>query len=117
MSNIRFSPYRSNTEQAWAMVGQFLIADKFNATVKWWSYEAIRLALGNAWYTPDFIYWLSDGRVVLVEVKGSKKQKGYRDSRTRQRVATGLFPLFVFVEALYAGNRNFNLEIWENKRG
>ncbi len=107
--------YRSKTEKDWSIVGAALIEEKFEATVQFWSYEAVKLAIGNSWYMPDFIYWLDDGRIIIVEVKGSKKQRGYRDSRTRQSVASGLYPCFVFVEALATGRMGFNLEIWKNK--
>ena len=52
---------------------------------------------GGVTYTPDFIEWpytpLVSG-IVVYEVKGNLKQKNARDSRTRFKLAAGLYPCF-----------------------
>jgi hypothetical protein len=53
---------------------------------------------GSVDYTPDFIAWHEfQNDVRVYEVKGSDEQKNARDSRTRFRIAAGLFPCFVWV--------------------
>lgn len=53
---------------------------------------------GGVDYTPDFICW-SQGmsRVIVFEVKGNLRQKNARDSRTRFKVAAGLYWFLDFV--------------------
>jgi hypothetical protein len=53
---------------------------------------------GGVDYTPDFIAWYPYQVTVHVyEVKGSMKQHNARDSRTRFKVAAGLYPQLTFV--------------------
>lgn len=52
---------------------------------------------GNVDYTPDFIAWGMDGRMTVYEVKGNLRQKNARDSRTRFKIAAGLYPNLCFV--------------------
>lgn len=53
---------------------------------------------GGVAYTPDFIAWVRHMETVRVyEVKGDLKQKNARDSRTRFKIAAGLYPCFTFV--------------------
>lgn len=65
---------------------------------------------GGVDYTPDFVAWetpgvryhtgvnlLGDLAVTIYEVKGDLKQKNARDSRTRFKIAAGLYPCFTFV--------------------
>ena len=52
---------------------------------------------GNVDYTPDFVVWDGQGRITVIEVKGSMKQHGARDSRVRFKLASGLYPCFVFL--------------------
>lgn len=46
-------------------------------------------------YTPDFLVWWADGRIVVEEVKGSLKGKNARDSVTRFHAMAALFPMFI----------------------
>ena len=51
---------------------------------------------GGVDYTPDFI--VDDaGQLSVYEVKGNLKQKNARDSRTRFKIAAGLYPALRFV--------------------
>jgi len=43
---------------------------------------------------------METGMVVFVEVKGSKKQKGYRDARSKLRAVQAMYPFFTFVEVV-----------------
>jgi len=53
---------------------------------------------GGVDYTPDFMAWFADKLWPAVyEVKGSGKAKNARDSRTRFRIAAGLYPCFTWV--------------------
>jgi len=45
-------------------------------------------------YTPDYIFIDERGRLCLAEVKGNKKQKNARDSRTRWKAAAERWPCF-----------------------
>ena len=65
---------------------------------------------GGVDYTPDFVAWdtptirhnktvtlIGNSTVRVYEVKGDLKQKNARDSRTRFKIAAGLYPCFTFV--------------------
>ncbi len=65
---------------------------------------------GGVDYTPDFVAWMSPSvgyqtglrligncKIAVYEVKGNLKQKNARDSRTRFKIAAGLYPCFTFV--------------------
>lgn len=65
---------------------------------------------GGVDYTPDFVAWMSESigyhtglrlignrKIFVYEVKGNLKQKNARDSRTRFKIAAGLYPCFTFV--------------------
>jgi hypothetical protein len=51
---------------------------------------------GGVDYTPDFIAWCKCSMWVF-EVKGSMKAPNARDSRTRFKIAAGLYPCFIFI--------------------
>ena len=67
-----------------------------------WVYHPWTFRLpGGVTYTPDFLVIHSETFVgqwclEIIEVKGSRKMKGARDSITRFRIARGLFPCFHF---------------------
>ncbi len=52
---------------------------------------------GGVDYTPDFIAWDYLGHITVYEVKGDLKQKNARDSRTRFKIAAGLYPCLTFI--------------------
>ena len=107
---IQSQAYRSKTETAWSKVGAVYIADEFDARVVWEGYETVRLSLPGGVYTPDFHYILDNGQTVFVEIKGSKKQKGYRDARSKLRAAAAVYPFWTFCEAV-GGRSGFELEV------
>lgn len=102
--------YRSKTETYWADIGEVYIADEFNARVVDQRYEPVSLAIPGGKYTPDFLYILETGQTVFVEVKGSKRQKNYRDARSKLRAAAEVYPFWTFVEAV-GGRTGFELEV------
>lgn len=56
---------------------------------------------GGVDYTPDFIAWRSEDylerrHVMVYEVKGNMRQKNARDSRTRFKIAAGLYAVLEF---------------------
>lgn len=68
--------------------------------ILWWQFEPIKLRLADAtFYTPDFALQMSDGRIELHEIKGSRKL-WKDDARVKIKVAAELFPIFTF-RALY----------------
>lgn len=104
--------YRSKTEAAWADVGAVYIAAEFDRLVSWEGYEPLALNIPGGRYTPDFLYILENGQMVFVEIKGSKRQKNYRDARSKLRAAAAVFPFWTFVEAR-GGRTGFELEVIE----
>ena len=57
-------------------------------------YEPMAFYLPGGRYKPDFMHILESGSILFVEVKGSTKQRGYRDSRAKLRAAAEVFPFF-----------------------
>lgn len=100
---------RSRTEERWAQVGKFLIAEKFNCAVIFEGYEWMTFHVPGGSYTPDYVYILENGSVVFVEIKGSGRQKNYRDARSKLRSAAAVNPWFIFCEA--RADRAYALEI------
>ena len=105
-------PYRSETEREWAEGnGMLYVSLEFDgARVLRMDYEPETFNLPGEKYTPDFRCILETGRVIFVEIKGSKKQKGYRDARSKLRAAAELNPMYTFVEAV-GGAGGFELEV------
>ena len=92
--------YKSGAEQVFALQGRLWLQSRFATPVAVLLYEACKWKLPGGWYTPDFMAVLDDGRVVFVEVKGSRKQRGYRDARSKLRAAAELYPMFVWCETI-----------------
>ena len=92
--------YASKAEADWAGAGPMHLYGKFGSHTVFSGYEWLGFSIPGGRYTPDFFHILEDGRFVIVEVKGSKKQGSYRDSRARLRVAASLNPWAIFVMAL-----------------
>ena len=75
-------------------------------------YEPITFNLAGNKYTPDFMHLTDRGEVVFVEIKGSKRQRGYRDARSKLRLAKATHPWFTFVECIGRSD-NWTVEIIE----
>jgi len=68
-------------------------------------YESITFHFGEVSYTPDFVVVLLDPVTatflsVVFEIKGSKEQKGYKETRQRLNTAAGIYTEHVFVECM-----------------
>ena len=73
------------------------IANELTAQGLKWIYEPFAFNLpGGVKYTPDFII-TNVSPPIVVEAKGSNRQRGVRDSRSKFRIAAGLFRCFRFV--------------------
>ena len=104
--------FKSAEERAFAQYAAALLYDQFGSTVHRLDYEPVTWNLPGNRYTSDFCAILSDGRVVFVEVKCSKRQRGYRDARSKLRAAAALHPEYVWCECLVGRNGcQFELDI------
>lgn len=95
---ISTSIYRSTTEQRWAIQGRAIMGALIGQPVHIELYEPVTLKLPGGSYTPDFLYVFDDGLTAFVEVKGSTKQRGYRDARAKLRAAAELYAIWDFYE-------------------
>lgn len=110
-----FRQFKSSQEGAFAQVAHALLADEFGLAVERLDYEPVTWNLPGNRYTPDFVAILEDGRIVHIEVKGSRKQRGYRDARSKLREAAAMHPEYTWVEAIVTLRRgqlaNIELEV------
>ena len=95
-------PFKSQEERFfWSMVNTLpqIIPELSGTRVITAMYEAFSLRFGITTYTPDFLVQFGSGSgfvCVLFEIKGSKKQNGYRETRAKLRESVSLYPMFVF---------------------
>ncbi len=94
--------YDSQGEQWWANYGALLLAAELGAPVVLTQYHPLTFHLPGGSYTPDFMHIMADGRLVVIEVKGSRKQPNYRDARSKLRAAQALYPWATWYEARIA---------------
>jgi len=92
--------YRSDSEQQFAFLGAIIMRDALGIEVIEMRYEPCRWAIPGGHYTPDFLCVMSQGQIVFVEVKGSRKQRNYRDARSKLRAAAAMYPWFTWCEAV-----------------
>ena len=92
--------YKSHCERRFAGLGATLLGAHFGAECLRFDYEPLRFKVPGGFYTTDWLALLADGRVVFVEVKGSKKQKGYRDARSKLRAAAEIYCWWTWVEVV-----------------
>ena len=102
--------YDSAGERWWATYGPLLIASDAHQPVALTQHHALTFTLPGGRYTPDFLHILADGRLVLVEVKGSRRQSNYRDARSKLRAAAELYPWAAWVEARVDGRGACEIE-------
>ena len=91
--------YKCHAEEAWAGYGSMVLLGELGQHTAVMLYEPMSFRLPGGSYLPDFMHLLEDGRIVYVEIKGSKHQKGYRDARSKLRAAAELHPWFTWIEA------------------
>ena len=92
--------YKSDTEEKFAQIGGVLLGAHFGQNVIVLQYEPCRWKIPGGQYLPDFMAVLANGAVVLVEVKGSRKQRNYRDARSKLRAAAAMYPMFTWCEVV-----------------
>lgn len=99
----------SEAEKAWESRGYLtMFVDPYfpdGLRVESMQYEPFSINLPGGSYTPDFLVVLDNGMMVLVEVKMSKKARGYRDTRSKLRAAAAMYPWFIWIEARWSGRR------------
>ena len=97
----RLAPtFDSAAEEWWHKYGTLLLTDRLGEGIALTQYHAFTLHLPGGSYTPDFLHVTSDGRMLIVEVKGSTKQRNYRDARSKLRAAAELYRWAVFYEVI-----------------
>lgn len=89
--------YKSGLESRWSVIGPTIISEQFGTQVVRTMYEPFSLNLSGGSYTPDFMHVLADGRVIIVETKGSRFLRSTADSRSKFRAAAVDFSMFYFV--------------------
>lgn len=104
------SPYRSRNEEWWAAMGPILLGSEIGCQVQLTLYEPLTFKLPGGNYRPDFLHILEDGRLVLVEIKGSRRQPNYRDARSKLRAAAELYAWAAWVEARVDGRGACEIE-------
>jgi hypothetical protein len=102
--------FDSKAEAWWDRYGATIIADECDTAVALTQYHPFTLHIPGGNYTPDWLHILSDGRLVVVEIKGSTKQRGYRDARSKLRSAAETFRWLTFYEAIVNGDGCAKLE-------
>lgn len=60
-------------------------------------HHPMRLYLPGGSYSPDFLLQIGTF-LFLIECKGSRKQKNYRDARSKLRAAAAIYKMFRFIE-------------------
>ena len=91
------SPYRSEYERIFSLFGRAIIEDHYHIKVVEMTYEPETFNIPGARYTPDFRIIMATGQIVFVEVKGSKKQRGYVTTRTKLRATAELNRCYKFI--------------------
>lgn len=111
--NLAWEPeYKSSYEEAWMEYGVHTLEEVLGSECIWSAYEPVKFVLGKPIYTPDFIHVMRNGQLVIMEIKASRKQRGYRSSRTKLRTAAGIYPFFIW--GLGVGHKeNKKISNWE----
>lgn len=92
---IKAAPTRKRGMNRWeSEYAQRLEMQRLAGDIVWWGYECIKIRLADrTFYTPDFCVWMSDGVIMLIEVKGFLRES----ARIRYNVAKELYPMFELV--------------------
>ncbi len=115
---LSLDPFRSKAERFfWSMCPIFpqIVPELKGFDVVKFQYEAITFHLpGNVKYCPDFYLRLEKENyflICIVEVKGTKKAKGYATTRTKLSQCAGIYPEYVFFEVLATSNQITGIEL------
>jgi hypothetical protein len=93
--------YRSKIEEEYATLGEILVHEWLGVRVLLTHYEPLIFQLPGAFsYKGDFMHVLEDRRILFVEVKNSKKQKGYRITHNKILTAAAIHPYFMWAECI-----------------
>ena len=92
--------FKSSSEQQFSLLGPAILREAFDVPVVAMLYEPVRWKIPGGHYTTDFMAILDNGEVVFVEVKGSRKQRNYRDARSKLRAAAATYPMFTWCEVV-----------------
>jgi hypothetical protein len=102
--------YDSAAEEWWARYGALLLASELGQEIVLTQYHPMTFHLPGGTYTPDFLHVSGDGKLYIIEIKGSRAQKNYRDARAKLRAAADLYRWATFYEALIGRNGCQDLE-------
>lgn len=108
MANNDLFPFKSKEEEIfWGLVSSLpdLVPEFDGMQMSHAGYEPITFHFGSVSYKPDFVVVLHDPErdcclSVVFEIKGSKLQKGYRETRKSLNTVAGMFTEHVFVECI-----------------
>lgn len=92
--------YRSRAERDFANLGAAILGARFGVAVLEMRYEAVKFHIPGGTYTPDFLAVLKTGQILLIEIKGSRRQKNYRDARSKLRAAAECYPWWTWCECV-----------------
>ena len=87
----------SREEAKWKPFSHAVLKEHLGLDVVLERYHSVAFVLPGATYTPDYAYIMSDGSRVMVEIKGSVLQPGYRDAIAKMRAAATLNFDYTFV--------------------
>jgi len=103
--------WASAEERWWLTCGPTLLGDELGSAVVETRYIPLRFRLPGGWYTPDYLHILETGRMIFIEVKGSRQQRNYRDARSKLRAAAEWYPFFAWYEVrINPRTEHFELE-------
>lgn len=112
VARMQQSPYRSQAEAQFAAFGMEWVSDHLNIHAHVMLYEPLSVNLPGGRYTPDFLIIGFDGLMYFIEVKGSRKQAGYRDARSKLRAAAAICRWARWFEVI-VGGREWSIEEME----
>lgn len=101
-----YDPYDSKTDMVWAKVGGTVLQGKIGKRIVVVRYHPFIFVLPGETYKIDFMMIAEDGFHYMVECKGSKKAKNYRDARSKLRASAEIHPYWNFLLAVWPDQRN-----------
>jgi hypothetical protein len=107
---IRTKAPKSAEEKTWMSDGWLWMQTELDEQIIHTDYEPETFNLPGGSYTPDFRHITASGLVIFVEVKATKRQKNYRDARSKLRAAAALNPMYLWYEA------RLGKDTWEIER-
>lgn len=101
-----YDPFDSKTDMVWAKVGAVILQGILGKRIVIVRYHPFIFVLPGESYEIDFLLIAEDGLHYLIECKGSKEAKNYRDARSKLRAAAALHPYWSFALAVWPDQRN-----------